>query len=65
MFPDKDISLFYNPFYVKPDRLTPTTPLDIQPHISDLQIWSQCYFRFLPMLEIIEGGKPQVRFFFF
>lgn len=60
MFPDKDISLFYNPLYVEPPSLTPSEPLCIQPYVSDLQLWSQCYFRFLPLLEITEGGKPQI-----
>lgn len=60
MFPDKDISLFYNPLYIKAFPLTPSEPLCIQPCISDLQLWSQCYFRFLPLLEITDGGKPQV-----
>lgn len=25
-----------------------------------LEIWSQCYFRWLPDLEIRNGGKPQI-----
>ena len=62
MFSDRDINLFYNPLYDKEcsDRLA---PLNVQPYISDLQLWSQCYFRFIPLLEIREGGKPKVRFY--
>ncbi|XKL69261.1 hypothetical protein PGB90_007030 [Kerria lacca] len=58
MFPDKDIDLFYNPLYVSSENCEYFIPLNVQPNISDLQLWSQCYFRFLPPLEIIGGGKP-------
>lgn len=61
MFPDKDIDLFYNPLYVSSENCEYFIPLNVQPNISDLQLWSQCYFRFLPPLEIIGGGKPLVR----
>jgi hypothetical protein len=63
MFADKDISLFYNPIYEQecPDTLL---ALDVQPHVSDLQLWSQCYFRFVPLLEIVDGGKPKVNYFY-
>lgn len=60
MFSKKDISLFYNPLYNYPENFKPAAPLEVQPSISDLQLWSQCYFRFLPLLEIIGGGKPRV-----
>ncbi|XP_075226762.1 myotubularin-related protein 10-A isoform X2 [Lycorma delicatula] len=64
-FPDRDIVLFYNPLYQMP----PTTsshfpehhsPLAAASGISVLQFWSQCYFRFIPIIEIIGGGKPQI-----
>lgn len=60
MFADKDISLFYNPLYDYPDGFKSTNPLDVQINVSDLHLWSQCYFRFLPLLEIIDGGKPRI-----
>ncbi|XP_026462054.1 myotubularin-related protein 10-like [Ctenocephalides felis] len=28
--------------------------------ITNLEIWSQCYFRFMPILEIKSGGKVQI-----
>lgn len=64
MFADKDISLFYNPLYDYPDGFKSTNPLDVQINVSDLHLWSQCYFRFLPLLEIIDGGKPRVSLYF-
>ncbi|KAG8265529.1 Belongs to the protein-tyrosine phosphatase [Homalodisca vitripennis] len=62
-FSDRDVSLFYNPLYCPP--ATSTTPqllpppLPVETGISALQVWSQCYFRFIPSMEIIGGGKPQ------
>lgn len=42
----------------------------LQPHflepkhsLKDLEIWSQCYFRWTPMLEIVSGGFPQIDLF--
>lgn len=31
--------------------------------IRDLDIWTQCYFRWLPVLEIKNGGNPQIDLF--
>ncbi|CAH1112967.1 unnamed protein product [Psylliodes chrysocephalus] len=58
-FVDKDIGLFCNPLYDDSFRepLTPHTGL------SGLEIWLQCYFRWLPDLEIRNGGRPQVDLF--
>ncbi|XP_063708687.1 myotubularin-related protein 10 [Culicoides brevitarsis] len=39
------------------DRLVPRSS------VRDLEIWSQCYFRWMPMLEIKNGGFPQVDLF--
>ncbi len=64
MFPDKDIELFFNPLYVRPETFKLSFPLEVLPNISDLQLWAQCYFRFLPILEIVGGGKPVVSIFF-
>ncbi|KAK7574342.1 hypothetical protein V9T40_011533 [Parthenolecanium corni] len=60
MYPDKDIELFYNPFYNRPENFELSAPLDVQPNVSDMQLWSQCYFRFVPLLELIGGGKPMI-----
>uniref|UniRef100_A0A336L0Z1 CSON014244 protein n=1 Tax=Culicoides sonorensis TaxID=179676 RepID=A0A336L0Z1_CULSO len=35
----------------------------IQTSVRNLEIWSQCYFRWIPMLEIKNGGMPQVDLF--
>lgn len=45
-------------FYISlQDRLVPRSS------VRDLEIWSQCYFRWIPMLEIKNGGFPQVDLF--
>lgn len=31
--------------------------------IRDLEIWSQCYFRWIPILEVVNGGIPQIDLF--
>ncbi|XP_071447286.1 myotubularin-related protein 10-B [Hetaerina americana] len=36
--------------------------LPIQYCIWSLDLWKQCYFRWLPVLEVIGGGQPQVNF---
>lgn len=55
-FSEKDISFFCNPLYDDSftGSLKPSTGL------SNLEIWTQCYFRWLPDLEIRNGGKPQI-----
>lgn len=37
-----------------------TEILKPNPNLSSLEIWTQCYFRWLPDLEIKNGGKPQI-----
>lgn len=34
-----------------------------QTAIRDLEIWMQCYYRWLPVLEIKNGGNPQIDLF--
>lgn len=55
-FSDKDIALFCNPLFDDSNvqRLIPNTS------VSGLDVWAQCYFRWLPELEIRNGGKAQV-----
>lgn len=31
--------------------------------IRDLDVWTQCYYRWLPVLEIKNGGNPQIDLF--
>uniref|UniRef100_A0A1B6ECB3 Myotubularin phosphatase domain-containing protein n=1 Tax=Clastoptera arizonana TaxID=38151 RepID=A0A1B6ECB3_9HEMI len=64
-FSDRDISLFVNPLYApSPPLRFPALypPLQVETSVSALQIWSQCYFRFIPILEVVGGGKPQVSY---
>ncbi|XP_015112099.1 myotubularin-related protein 10-B [Diachasma alloeum] len=60
-FTDQDILLFYNPLYnsKEPEK----TPLKPQYNISCLELWTQCYFRWIPPLEIHNGGKNHVELF--
>lgn len=53
---EKDIALFCNPLYddTYSRRLIPNTTLPY------LDIWILCYFRWLPDLEIRNGGRPQI-----
>lgn len=48
--------MFCNPLYDDSSihRLKPNT------NVCSLDIWIQCYFRWLPELEIRNGGKPQI-----
>ncbi|KAK9696489.1 Myotubularin-like phosphatase domain [Popillia japonica] len=55
-FPESDIHLFCNPLYDDSfsERLYPkhTVPF--------LEVWRQCYLRWLSGVEIVSGGQPQI-----
>lgn len=55
-FLEKDIALFCNPLYDDTYlyRLKPNVA------VAFLDVWTQCYSRWLPDLEIRNGGKPQI-----
>ncbi|KAJ8960603.1 hypothetical protein NQ318_013894 [Aromia moschata] len=55
-FSERDIGLFCNPLYDDSYRAI------LKPHagLAGLEVWTQCYFRWLPDLEIRNGGRPQV-----
>ncbi|KAJ8985336.1 hypothetical protein NQ317_008367 [Molorchus minor] len=55
-FSDRDIGLFCNPLYDDSYRAI------LKPHVglAGLDVWTQCYFRWLPDLEVRTGGRPQV-----
>lgn len=55
-FAEHDVVLFRNPLYDKSARAR----LRPQTGASALDVWRQCYFRWLPDLEIRNGGQPQV-----
>ncbi|XP_069689559.1 myotubularin-related protein 10-B isoform X2 [Periplaneta americana] len=58
-FPERDIALFTNPLY-EPCSQSNAKELAAQGGVSSLLLWKQCYFRWLPLLEIPGGGKTQV-----
>lgn len=53
-FMEKDIALFCNPLY----NDAYTQPIKPHTAVAFLDIWNQCYSRWLPDLEIRNGGKP-------
>ncbi|KAH0539767.1 myotubularin-related protein 10-B [Cotesia glomerata] len=53
-FTDQDILLFYSPFFNSADEKKYLKP---QFSVSCLELWTQCYFRWIPPLEIRNGGK--------
>lgn len=57
-FLDRDLFHFHNPLYNA--SITNNELLKVSTKISCLSIWTQCYYRFLPNLEIANGGKPLV-----
>ncbi|XP_039291181.1 myotubularin-related protein 10-B [Nilaparvata lugens] len=59
-FLDRDVMLFSNPLYVHPPTSATPVPLPASSRLPVLQLWSQCYFRFIPLLEIVGGGNPQI-----
>ncbi|XP_034943882.1 myotubularin-related protein 10-B isoform X2 [Chelonus insularis] len=59
-FSDQDILLFYSPFF---DPNDPETILKPQYNLSCLELWTQCYFRWIPPLEIRNGGKNHIELF--
>ncbi|XP_026681675.1 uncharacterized protein LOC103512379, partial [Diaphorina citri] len=59
-FSDRDILLFDNPLY-NPANESNLLSLDCVA-LPQLQLWAQCYFRYIPQLELVGGGSPQVEF---
>lgn len=58
-FPEEDIALFTNPLY---EACSPSQPKELraQGGVPSLSLWRQCYFRWLPFLEIPGGGQAQI-----
>ncbi|KAF7417891.1 hypothetical protein HZH68_000544 [Vespula germanica] len=60
-FNDQDILLFYNPlFNAYGKTLTEKTIVKPLYSISNLELWSQCYFRWIPPLVIHNGGGSHI-----
>ncbi|KAK9887578.1 hypothetical protein WA026_023384 [Henosepilachna vigintioctopunctata] len=55
-FNERDIAFFCNPLF----QDTFTEKLKPKTETSALGIWNQCYFRWIPDLEIRCGGRPQI-----
>lgn len=58
-FPEEDIALFINPLY-EACSLSQPKELRAQGGLPSLSLWRQCYFRWLPFLEIPGGGQAQI-----
>lgn len=58
-FPEEDIALFTNPLY---EACHLSQPKELRPKggLPSLSLWRQCYFRWLPFLEIPGGGQAQI-----
>ncbi|XP_024943809.1 myotubularin-related protein 10-B [Cephus cinctus] len=59
-FNDQDILLFYNPLYNPETSCTTVKPLYA---IPCLELWTQCYFRWIPPLEIRNGGRNHIELY--
>ncbi|XP_017791187.1 PREDICTED: myotubularin-related protein 10-B [Habropoda laboriosa] len=63
-FNDQDILLFYNPLY-NPRVADSSEKCEIKPlyHIATIELWTQCYFRWIPTLEIRNGGQNHIELY--
>ncbi|XP_029034885.2 myotubularin-related protein 10-B isoform X2 [Osmia bicornis bicornis] len=63
-FSDQDILLFYNPLY-NSREVDSTDKCIIKPwyNIASLELWTQCYFRWIPTLEIRNGGQNHIELY--
>ncbi|XP_049790942.1 myotubularin-related protein 10-B [Schistocerca nitens] len=55
----RDQELFHNPLFRRLSKSS-VSPLSPRCGVSSLQLWAQCYYRWLPPLEIKRGGRVQV-----
>jgi len=67
-FNDQDILLFYNPLFIphsSTDKMNTGNGTIIKPlyAVSCLELWTQCYFRWIPTLEIRNGGQRHIEFY--
>ncbi|CAB3379605.1 Hypothetical predicted protein [Cloeon dipterum] len=60
----EDIALFRNPLYAleAPVQIKKLQILPVSCGLSALEVWQQCYCRWVPMLEVRGGGRVQVNF---
>ncbi|KYN16592.1 PREDICTED: myotubularin-related protein 10-B isoform X1 [Trachymyrmex cornetzi] len=67
-FNDQDILLFYNPLFIpcsSTNKIKTENETIIKPlyAVSSLELWTQCYFRWIPTLEIRNGGQRHVELY--
>ncbi|XP_012259111.1 myotubularin-related protein 10-B [Athalia rosae] len=62
-FNDSDILLFYNPLYSALPAKSGKSNLEPVYNIPCLELWSQCYFRWIPPLEIRNGGRNHIELY--
>lgn len=63
-FSDQDILLFDNPLY-NPRETDSKEKCVIKPlyNVANLELWTQCYFRWIPTLEIHNGGRNHIELY--
>ncbi|CAK9826975.1 Myotubularin-related protein 10-B [Anthophora retusa] len=63
-FSDQDILLFYNPLY-NSHVANSNEKCEIKPlfHVATIELWTQCYFRWIPTLEIRNGGQNHIELY--
>lgn len=63
-FNEQDILLFYNPLYNVRDMDVREKSI-IKPlyNLMNLELWAQCYFRWIPTLEIRNGGQNHIELY--
>ncbi|XP_078044125.1 myotubularin-related protein 10-B isoform X2 [Augochlora pura] len=63
-FSEQDILLFYNPLY-SPREANATEKHIIKPQydVVNIELWVQCYFRWIPPLEIHNGGQNHIELY--
>lgn len=65
-FSEQDIQLFYNPLYncaTSSDSAIKTKYLNPLCAIPSLEVWSQCFFRWIPHLVIHNGGRNHIEMY--
>lgn len=64
-FNDQDILLFYNPLFISRsnDKMENRTIIKPLYALASLELWTQCYFRWIPTLEIRNGGQRHIELY--
>lgn len=62
-FPKKPMRFTMNPNELNQSSIPKDQYLNPRCGVADLEIWQQCYYRWIPILEIKNGGFPQIELF--